>query len=38
LIASGALPPDPSARALRTALRVGTDIARAVRDELRHRL
>jgi hypothetical protein len=37
LIAGGALPPDPSANALRTALKVGTDTARTVRDELRYR-
>jgi hypothetical protein len=35
LITSGALPPDPSATALRSALRVGTDFARAVRDALK---
>ena len=35
LIASGALPPDPSASALRRALRVGTNAARLVRDKLR---
>lgn len=35
LITSGGLPPDPSATALRTALRVGTDTARAVRDALK---
>lgn len=37
LIAAGTLPPDPSANMLRTTLRIGTDIAREVRDELRHR-
>jgi len=36
LIAAGVLPPDPSATALRTTLRVGTDTARAVRDALKH--
>lgn len=37
LVASGALPPDPSATTLRNALRVGTNAARLVRDAL-HRL
>jgi hypothetical protein len=35
LITSGVLAPDPSATALRTALRVGTDTARTVRDALK---
>ncbi|RAY16375.1 conjugal transfer protein TraI [Actinomadura craniellae] len=36
LIAAGALPVNPSATALRAALRCGTDTARQVRDELRN--
>lgn len=36
LIAAGELPPDPGVKRIREALRIGTDTARQVRDQLTH--